>query len=180
MVKQCTFFFSIAVAISLSCLQQGKQGFENAKFNFGINRMQEQKNIEATVRLYNATTSGLYATGAYPEEFKIMPADNLLKRKHFQNVSQLINNGKLLVFDLDNSNVKKVQFYGRNRACVITSEVWAMAFQDLSTRKRVSKVKGEALTVRYLLGRQDAKWLVMEVEVFPATASVSMPDKSLI
>ena len=165
----------LLLAIAGACLQHRSSCFPNLLFNLGVGRSSETELIRRTIKQYNSATSGFYASGGYLAEFAILPADNLIKRKHYQNIVQLNRDGVVLVFDQDKTVSQKIHFYNRNQACVIATEQWAMAFQDTQTRKKLSNVKGTRLVVRYMMRREQGKWIVSDVEVFPGTEQVKIP-----
>jgi len=165
----------LSLALAASCLQHRSNCVANLLFNLGAGRSAEKELLKKTIKQYNSVTSGFYASGGYLGEFAILPADNLIKRKHYQNIVQLNGQGVVLVFDQDKSVIQKIHFYSRNQACVITAEQWAMAFQDTQTRKKLSKVKGTSLAVRYMMRREQGKWMVSDVEVFPGNETVKVP-----
>lgn len=168
-------FAGLFLAFAGSCLQHRTNCLPNLLFNLGVGRQAERDLVKKTIKQYNSVTAGFYASGGYLGEFPLLPADNLIKRKHYQNIVQLNRDGVVLVFDQDKSVSQKIHFYNRNQACVLATEQWAMAFQDAQTREKLSKVKGTSLAVRYMMRREQGKWIVSDVEVFPGTEQLKIP-----
>jgi len=142
-------------------------GYEHFRFYaHGYLRQQETANVEATIKLFSSSVAGFYATG-YTVGLKQFPADNMVKRRIFQDIRNWEESGKFFVMDRDRIAVRNVEFLAPDMAVALVDETWFSVFQNRSTRRPISEKQANILTVRYYLKKKWGRWIIFEYEVFP-------------
>lgn len=155
-------FFAALVA---SVVQPGAYDF----FRFTIDseaRGQETEAVKDTLKLFHGTLAGFYATG-YTAGLTQFPADNLVRRRIFQDIRNWEQAGKILVMDRDKSTVKEISFITPELSMALVDENWYGVYQDLRTRRQISEKKANIIAVRYYLKKKWGRWIVFEYEVYP-------------
>ncbi|MHB8845684.1 MAG: hypothetical protein ACYC7L_13175 [Nitrospirota bacterium] len=126
-----------------------------------------------SITQYNKNSAGFYTTaGEAREGLAVIPASKLLRRRLFQDINMLKREGLVMVFDLDSQKITSTRLLNRNTALAQTEEVWAVALQEVQTRRSVFSVKASTVSVRYLLHFEpgqtgDPMWIVYEADVYP-------------
>jgi hypothetical protein len=152
--------FSVAVFIHNNSLQ-------NLRFNLGFyNTEKEEKDIEDTLRLFNMHFGTFFNTGGRLEGLNEFPAENMIKRRVFQDINEWTKNNLVLVYDRDVFKVESIDFIDPIRAVSVAEEVWFLRIQKRETRKSLSPVKANPIKVRYILKKINGRWRVIEYEVF--------------
>ena len=126
----------------------------------------ETASIGATIKLFSSCVAGFYDSGGVKTGLNVIPAENLVKRRIFQDIQNMKNVGLLLVIDRDKSVVKDVRFIDMTHAVAVVDEDWFFAMQEYGTRKPLSGKKANIITVRYFLRKVWGRWIVSEYEVY--------------
>ena len=164
---------AIFAAFLLAGFSNGPGSFKDLGFHLGIYpKQREIKAIEQAVADYNRLSASFYSSGGLQEGLDEIPAGPLMKRRLFQDINVLRNDGMVMVFDKDRFERKDITFLDRETATLEAREIWAIMFQDAETRKPLSTVKASSINVRYLLHKQIHRmagyvWIVLECDVFP-------------
>lgn len=144
------------------------------RFKIGNYNMDEEiAGVKGSIRLFSASIAGFYDSGGIIAGLNMFPAENLVKRRIFQDIRYNQNNGILLVIDRDKSDVKKIIFADPVHAIVIVEEDWFFAYQDYNTRRPLSDKKTNFITVRYFLKKMWSRWIVLEYEVYGRDDAIS-------
>jgi len=175
---------ALAIAFAVSAVHNGRAAFPILLSPLGV--VEEQRAIDdiiMSIKQYNKNSAGFYSTaGDSLEGLAVIPASQLLKRRLFQDINMLKRDGLVMVFDLDSQKVKHSRLLNRTTATATTEEVWAIALQDVQTRKPLSNVKAITVSVRYLLHYElnstgNATWVIYEADVYPKGETV--PDLNI-
>lgn len=167
------------LALGLAVLQNSSGAVPNALYHLGLFDAQRVRDAIATsIDQYNKNSAGFYATaGEAREGLAVIPASQLQKRRLFQDINMLKGEGLAMVFDMDSMQIMSTRLLNRTTAVARTKEVWAVALQDIRTRRPVFNVKAVEVEVRYLLhdergplGRRT--WIIHEVDVYPKGEAV--------
>lgn len=184
MKRPYIFLAALVLAIVPAVVQNGGQAFTNLRFHLGMSDEREIHDaIAVSITQYNKNSAGFYATaGESLEGLAVIPASQLQKRRLFQDINMLKRDGLVMVFDLDSQKIRESRLVNRTTAVAQTSEVWAIALQDVMSRAPLSGVKAVAVTVRYLLHYEPGPtgkpaWIVYESDVYPEGESV--PDLNI-
>jgi uncharacterized membrane protein len=167
----------------LSFINNGGNSIENLKFNLNLdNRESEINAIESALRDYNKISASFYNSAGHTGGLKEMPSAPLVKRRLFKDINMLKRDGLVMVFDKNGSGIKNINFLNRELVMAETDEVWAVALQDVNTRKSIFGTKAVEVKVRYVLHKerfynQGKKWIVYEADVYPKNESI--PDLNI-
>lgn len=172
--------YSIITALALlfslvfSVIENGRSATSNFLFHLNVwNQKGAREDIAVSITQYNKNSGGFYNTaGESLEGLAVIPASQLQKRKFFQDINMLKRDGLVMVFDLDRQTIERIYFVNRNTAVAVSEEVWAVALQDLESRRPLSNVKAASVKVRYLMHYEPAlsgkmTWIVQEADVYP-------------
>ncbi len=139
--------------------------YEHYRFKVhGDQKLTEIQAVRETIKLFSASMAGFYATG-YMAGLVQFPADNLVRRRIFQDIRNWEQTGKMLVMDRDKSTVREVKFIAPGLAVALVDENWFSVYQDRATRRQISGKKANFIVVRYYLKKQWGRWIVIEYEV---------------
>lgn len=162
------FFAAFIVALAAT-----PGGYNQFRFSLGnYNRLAEDQAIRETLKLFSGTTAGIFLTGGGMQGINILPADQLVKRRIYQDTRYLLNQGMVLAHDRDRSDVRQVRLLSPSHAIAIVDEAWFLAYQNSATRRLLSNKKANFITVRYFLRKVGGKWGVMDYEVYPRNQKI--------
>ena len=160
-------------ALSISFINNIDGAVENFKFFVYMNdREAEVESVKAAVEKYNRVSASFYNSAGSLAGLNEMPAVPLLKRRFFKDINMLKRDGMVMVFDRDNTEIKRTYFINRDLAVAESEEVWAIALQDVATRRPVFGLKAVEVRVRYLFHKeqfleQGKIWVAHEADVYP-------------
>lgn len=163
---------SLILAVTLSFANNKEDAFDNLLFHLNLNKKGERSAIEAAVMQYNKNSASFYNTGGFLAGLDEIPAAPLLKRRLFKDINMLKGDGLVMVFDKDSITVRKVYFKNKDFGVAETDEVWAVALQDIKTRKPVFNVKAVEVKGRYVFIKEKSRWLAYEADVYPKGENV--------
>jgi len=143
--------------------------------NYDING--ETASIKDSIKLFSSSMAGFYASGGNTAGLRMFPAEMLIKRRIFMDISINRDSGLLLVLDRDRSDVKQVTFVDPAHAIAIVEENWVNQYQDPATRRPVSGKKANIITVRYFFKKIWSKWIVLEYEVYDRNDNIPSVPK---
>jgi hypothetical protein len=150
-----------------------KQPLYNIKFHLGLyDHAAVRENIEQTLRQFNRDFATLFNTSGPTAILAAFPADNLVKRRIFQEVNFWDGKNMVMVYDKDTFAIEKIELPLPGRAVVVAREIWYISAQDAVTRRRVSTLKRNTERVRYLMQMINGKWRVMEYEIYGEKDSI--------
>ncbi len=157
---------AVITALALS-YYFNKDSLVNFKFHTGMyNTEEEKKAVENTLKLFNKNLATLFNTGGDLQSLNYIPAENLIKRRNVQEINEWTRNNKVLVYDKDGFEIEDIELLSRQGATAVSKEVWFLNVQNRQNRSEKSGVKANSIRVRYILGKQDNRWKIIEFEVF--------------
>lgn len=173
-----TVVAGILAALSLS-FATSEQSLANFRFHAGLfDRTAARKNVEQTLKKFNVHFASFFNTGGMLEGLNEFPAENMVKRRVFQDINTLLSANTIMVYDKDQFKLKDVAFIDPLRAVAIADEVWFLSLHDAKTRARLSGVKASTIQVRYLLRKQEGGWRVVDFQVFAKDDAIpDLPSK---
>lgn len=127
-------------------------------------RQNETEAVKNTIKLFSSSVAGFYATG-YVAGLTQFPADNLIRRRIFQDIRNWEQSGKKLVMDRDKLTMREVRFITPELAVALAEENWFSVYQDRNTRRQISEKRANLIVVRYYLKKKWGRWVVIEYEV---------------
>jgi hypothetical protein len=150
------------------------EGIQNLIFRLGMyDASMDKKAIEETLNLFNKHFATFFNTGGNLTGLNEFPAENMIKRRIFQEINKWTKNNQLIVYDKDVFEIESVDFLDPDRAIVVAQEVWFLSIQEKKSRKPLSAVKASPLRIRYFMKKTDGSWSVVEYEVFADTDKIS-------
>jgi hypothetical protein len=156
--------FIIAISVSYYIHDDG---LANLRFKLGlIDRDEDYKAIEETIKLFNRYYATFFSTGGNLEGLGRFPAANLIKRRVVQEINQWRQENKVLTYDKDVFDLERVELLGPEKAIALTREVWFLNIQKFNTREKLKGVKVNPIRVRYILIKRQGAWKIEEYEVF--------------
>ncbi|HEY6872958.1 MAG TPA: hypothetical protein VI298_09560 [Geobacteraceae bacterium] len=160
--------FAVAVvAAVVAAASVNEHAFYNLRFHLGLySRDARKAEIEQTLRQFNRDFATFFNVGGPTSILPTFPADNLIKRRIFQEVRYWDGMNAVMVYDKDTFTIEKIELTRPDRAVVIAREVWYISAQDAVTRKTISTLKKSPERVRYILRLDHGKWRVMEFEIY--------------
>ncbi len=182
-MKRFVLIGAAALFLSMAVIIAGTPGsLQHFKFkigNYDING--ETAAIKDSIRLFSATIAGFYSTGGNPAGLNMFPAEQMIKRRIFMDISYNQKAGKVLVMDRDKSSYRQVLFAGPMHAVAVVDEDWFSVYRDYNTRKPISDKKANLITIRYLLKKMWGRWIVVEYEVYGRKDTIAtLPVKNFI
>ena len=154
----------LAFAVSLF---SHEQGLRNLGFHLGMyDREKVEKELGDTLKLFNRNFATFFNTGGNLTGLNEFPADNMIKRRIFQEINKWSKEKQLIVYDKDSFDIERIDLPDPGSAVVLAREVWFLSVQEKETRKTLSAVKANSLRVRYIMKKIDSSWRVVEYEVF--------------
>jgi hypothetical protein len=157
---------AILVALGVAALTS-QAPVANLRFHLGLyDREGMKRNIEATLKQFNRDYATLYNTSGPTSILGSFPADNLLKRRIFQEIRYWDQLNSVMVYDKDTIKIERIDCVAPDRAIVVTHEIWYISAQNAETRKRISTLKRGSERVRYFMQFLQGKWRVMEYEIY--------------
>jgi len=126
----------------------------------------ETAEVLASLRLFSATYASFYMTGGSTDGLNTFPAEQMVKRRIFMDISNYMAQGTILVTDRDDTRLREISFLTPTRAVTVTDEDWYFLYRDAKTRRSLSTRKFNPLTVRYYLKKEWGKWIVLDYDVF--------------
>jgi hypothetical protein len=159
--------FGIALAFFLSFFLN-KDSLAHLRFQLGLyDKAAEEKSVEDTLKLFNKNFATLFNTGGSMSlALNAFPAENMIKRRVVQEISDWTKNNQVLVYDKDVFELEETVLLSRKRAVSVAREVWFLNVQNRQNRREKSGVKASPIRVRYYLEKVNNRWMVMEFEVF--------------
>ncbi|MBI1922310.1 MAG: hypothetical protein HYS23_14640 [Geobacter sp.] len=150
------------------------QSLANLRHHLGIyDRQAEEKRVEETLKKFNIHFASFFNTAGLLVGLNEFPADNLVKRRIFQDINTLKAFNNVMVYDRDVFKLKKVDFPDPIRAVALADEVWFISLQDAVTRANVSGVKANQIQVKYMLRKENGAWRVIDYQVFAKDDAIS-------
>ena len=122
--------------------------------------------VAASLRQFSGLMATFYMTGGPTEELNAFPAEKMLKRRIFIDISSMIRQGVILVTDRDATVYREIAFLDPRHAVAVTDEDWYLAYQTAVGRRPLSTKKLNQVTVRYYLKKQWGRWIVLDYDVF--------------
>jgi hypothetical protein len=165
-------------ALSISFFNNIDGAVDNFRFfTYLDDREARVESVKAAVRQYNRVSASFYNSAGSLAGLNEMPAAPLLKRRFFKDINMLKREGKVMVFDRDHTEVRRIYFINRDLAVAEAEEVWAIAMQDAATRMPLFNLKAVEVKVRYLFHKeqflQKGKiWVAHEADVYPKDEKV--------
>jgi len=154
----------LAVAVTASVAPDGK-GWRNLRFHLLGPPAHDEEALRAVVKAFNSGLAGFYDTGGMTFGLSEFPADNLVKRRIFQDIAQWRKAGLRRMQDLHELEFTDLFFKSPVEAYVETKELW-----DVWLRVEESGAKKgrgmRPLRSRYRLFRRGEKWIVVDFSVF--------------
>jgi hypothetical protein len=167
-----SFIAAVMTALALSYFFN-EDPLDNLKFHTGLyNTAEEKKVIEMTLKQFNKHFATLFNTGGELQSLNYIPAANLVKRRIVQELNEWSSNNQVLVYDRDVFEIKNIEILSPKRAVVMANEVWFLNVQNREKRHEKSGVKANPIKVRYILGKHDDRWKVIELEVYGKDDSI--------
>ena len=169
---------ALFTALSISFFNNIDGAVENFKFfAYLSDREAERESVKAAVIQYNRVSASFYNSAGSLAGLNEMPAAPLLKRRFFKDINMLKRDGFVMVFDRDNTEIKKTYFIDRDLAVAESEEVWAVALQDAVTRRPVFNLKAVEVRVRYLFHKEEflqkgRVWVAYEADVYPIAEAI--------
>lgn len=155
-------FFALIVVLAVTPGSWTYYRFVTDRYDFDG----ETAEVMSSLKLFSATIAGFYMTGGSTEGLNVFPAEKMIKRRIFMDLSSLNISEKILVTDRDRTYYREITFLSPIHAVVVADEEWYFAYQNAVTRRPLSTKKLNALTVRYYMKKTWGKWLVLEYDVF--------------
>lgn len=123
----------------------------------------EYENIEKTIMLFNNILTDFYCSGGDPKLIDYMPASKNVKHFIFRDIGFLREKNILLVIDMASLNIIEIK---REKKTFIVKafEEWNYIYQDFSSRKVVSEVKGLGNGFVYKLKKDGETFEIESVE----------------
>jgi len=128
----------------------------------GLFNEKEKKNIIDTIVTYNKILMDFYATGGNPSLIDEMPTSKYIKHEIFKEIAFLSASKMVLVYDLTDIKIEKINFFGLKMAKAKVDEEWNYQYQDLGTREAKSDIKGGTFKVEYDLKKIKGKWIILQ------------------
>lgn len=153
-----------AVAFAFATTPEGYLNYRYALGNYS--RAAEDRAIRETIKLFSATAAGIFLTGGGMQGINILPAEQLVKRRIYQDTRFLADMGMVLAHDRDRSDVREIRVLSPFHAVALVNEAWFLAYQDIFTRQLLSNKKADIITVRYLLKKNGGRWGIVDYEVY--------------
>ncbi len=173
MIKNIVSFIAAVITALALSYSFNEDPLVNFKFHTGLyNTAEEEKAVENTLKLFNKNFATLFNTGGDLQSLNYIPAENLIKRRIVQEVNEWTRNNKVLVYDKDVFELEDVELLSPQRATAVAKEVWFLNVQNRKNRSEKSGVKANSIRVRYILGKQDNRWKIIEFEVFGKDDSI--------
>ena len=171
---------TVAVAAALvAAAAVNAHSLNNLRFHLGLYSRSARKNdIEQTVRQFNRNFATFFNVGGPTSILGSFPADNLIKRRIFQEVRYWDGMNAVMVYDKETFVIEKIELPRPDRAVVIARETWYISAQNAVTRKQISTLKRSPERVRYLMQMVQGKWRVMEFEVYGENDTIPAEVKS--
>lgn len=138
---------------------------DNLKFHLRGPGAFQKELLEQTVRLFNKNYAGFFDTGGPTVELNAFPADNLVKRRIFQDINLLLARSELLVHDLHKTEFTRIALPTRLSAVVETKELWDMWVKNLETDQRSASM-ARGYQFRYYLRPGPGRWEIWDFEVY--------------
>ncbi len=139
---------------------------QTLRFRLGLYGNGERIKVEETIKHFNRDYATLYNTGGPTTMLGSFPADNLVKRRIFQEVRYWDQLNAVMVYDKESVKTTRIDFPAADRAVVVADEVWFICAQKVDTRERISTLKRNPVRIRYLLRLVRGKWRVSDFEVY--------------
>jgi hypothetical protein len=157
----------IALALTLSFFLN-KDGLVHLRFKLGLyDKAALEKSVEDTLKLFNKNFATLFNTGGETAfALNAFPAENMIKRRVFQEINEWNKKNRVLVYDKDVFELEETVLLSTGRAVAVAREVWFLNVQNRQNRREKSGVKASPIRVRYYLEKVNDRWKVMEFEVF--------------
>jgi len=151
-----------------------KNAVRDAEFRLGLyDTSADEESIKKTLAAFNKIYATIYDTGGTTKQLNEFPAANLVKRRIYQEVYNWKDGGKVLAYDKFDVKPESVELIGPDRAVAITQEAWGLLLKKLVGGESISEgQKPLEIKVRYILGRTDAGWKVLEYEVYAPSGEV--------
>jgi hypothetical protein len=160
------------LAIVISFLSHDN-AIQNVMFRTGLyDRETEKKTVQETLKLFNRNFATFFNTGGNLSGLNEFPAENMIKRRIFQEINKWTKNNQIIVYDKDVFEIESIDFPDPDRATAVTREVWFLNIQEKETRKHLSPVKASSIRVRYIMKKIEGNWRVLEYEVFADTDDI--------
>lgn len=145
----------------------------NLKFRLGLHDESAMKNgIEQALRQFNRDFATFFNAGGPTSILGTFPADNLIKRRIFQEIQYWDQKNIVIVYDKDAFKIEKITLSGPDRAVAIANEIWYISAQKADTRQPISTLKRSPERIRYFLKLVRGQWRVTEYEVYGETDSI--------
>ncbi len=157
----------IALALTVSFFLN-RDGLIHLRFQLGLyDKAAVEKSVEDTLKLFNKNFATLFNTGGNMSlALNAFPAENMIKRRVVQEISDWNKDNRILVYDKDVFEMEETVLLSPNRAAAVAREVWFLNVQNRQNRREKSGVKASPIRVRYYLEKVNNRWMVMEFEVF--------------
>lgn len=126
---------------------------------------EDRAELRATIETFNQLYATFYDTGGKTFGLNEFPAENMVKRRIFQDIANWRRTKKWLMHDLHKTEFVSFERLGPGRAVVITRELWDIWLRDIETAERSGR-RENAVRIRYHLNRRGGRWRVWEYEVF--------------
>jgi hypothetical protein len=140
---------------------------DGLRFRLGLSdREAEIKAVKEGVALFNIYYARLFTSAGDMEGLNLFPADNLIKRRVIQEIASWKEQGSALVYDRHGIDIQSVDLLGPERAVAVAEEHWALVLRDLATGRKSRGSKTLRCRCRYLLGKIEQEWKVLEYDVF--------------
>lgn len=176
---------ALLAAICLSFFHNRPDSLENLLFHIHLfDERNEREAVNKAILQYNTNCAAFYSSGGLLAGLEEIPAAPLIKRRLFKDINVLKSDGLVMVFDKDQLEVKSVVFHTADVASAETFEVWAVALQEIDTRKPVFNLKAVEVKVRYVLHKEpfppggERRWIIYRVDVYPKAERI--PDLTVI
>lgn len=155
------------LAAFISVAATSSNPINNLGFHLGLyDKAGMKKNVEVTLKQFNRDYATLFNTNGPTAILGSFPADNLLKRRIYQEIRYWDQRNSVMVYDKDTVKIERIDFPAPDRAVVVAHEIWYISAQDADTRKRISTLKRGRERIRYIMRLVQGKWRVMDFEVY--------------
>lgn len=140
---------------------------DGIKFRLGMwDKESAKSQVAETIQSFNSYYARFFSTGGDLEGLGTFPAENMIKRRIVQEINTWTADGKALVYDKYAVEVKDVELLSPVLATATVNESWSLMLRDTSVKQRRAGTKSLNIQVRYMLGRLDDQWKVLEYYVY--------------
>ncbi len=177
MAKKILLSFLVVSVLVLGSAAVFEKGLFLSAYQSRLKLKEEEKAIRDTIRLYNKIMTDIYVSDGIPARLNDFPATKQIRHELFKHIGYLREKGLILIYDMADMHVKEIKMSSPLAAEAIVFEEWNYIYRKNPSRELASSIKGLGQGFKYLLSKQDNKWIV--VNYVPIEIEIDKKDEFL-